>query len=70
MGMIFNNVADACTYLYVRGYRQNDAGEWMKGKKFADIRTLVTWHLSHTGRGITQEQALTEAITGKPENCQ
>jgi hypothetical protein len=38
MGMMFDNIADACTYLYVQGYRQNDAGDWLKGKKIADVR--------------------------------
>lgn len=38
MGMMFSNLGDACTWLYVEGYRQNDAGEWLKGKKLADIR--------------------------------
>jgi hypothetical protein len=37
MGHMFSNAADACTWLYVQGYRQNDAGEWLKGNKRADI---------------------------------
>jgi hypothetical protein len=38
MGMFFNNNEAACTYLYVNGWRQNEAGEWIKGKKKASIR--------------------------------
>ncbi len=38
MGMMFNNLADACTWLYTQGYRQNDSGKWLKSKKLADIR--------------------------------
>jgi len=38
MGMMFSNMADACTYLYVQGWRQNDSGEWRKGKRAADLR--------------------------------
>jgi hypothetical protein len=39
MNMMFDNLADACTLLYVQGYRQNDDGVWIKeGKKLADIR--------------------------------
>ena len=38
MGMIFNNLVEACVWLYSNGFRQNDAGEWLKGKNVADIR--------------------------------
>jgi len=38
MGMMFNNLGEACVWLYSHGWRQNDAGEWLKGKRFADIR--------------------------------
>jgi len=38
MGSFFNNVADACVWLYVNGWKQTDDGVWFKGKKKADIR--------------------------------
>ena len=38
MGMMFDNLSDACTWLYVQGWRQNESGEWLKGKKAADVR--------------------------------
>jgi hypothetical protein len=38
MGMMFNNIADACSYLQIQGYRQNNDGEWLKGNRRADIR--------------------------------
>ena len=38
MNKMFSSLEDACMWLYVQGFRQNDAGEWLKGKKLADIR--------------------------------
>jgi hypothetical protein len=39
MGMVFSDLASACIWLYVQGYRQNETtGDWLKGKKIADIR--------------------------------
>ncbi len=38
MGMMFSNLTDACTWLYVQGWRQDNDGHWLKGKKEADVR--------------------------------
>lgn len=46
MSMMFDSLADACTWLYVEGWRQNDSGKWLKGKKFAEI------HRSPVGDGV------------------
>ncbi len=38
MNQMFSNLNEACTWLYVQGFRQNDAGEWLKGQKLAELR--------------------------------
>ena len=37
MNMMFNNEPEACVWLYVHGYRQNDNGDWLKGRKLAEL---------------------------------
>lgn len=36
--MFFSTLNDAVVWLYAKGWRQNDAGVWLKGKRKADIR--------------------------------
>ena len=36
--MLFDNLNSAVVWLYAQGWRQNDAGVWLKGKRKADIR--------------------------------
>jgi hypothetical protein len=38
IGKFFSNKEDAAVWLYTQGWRQNDDGVWLKGKKKADIR--------------------------------
>ena len=35
--MLFSNLNDAVCWLYANGWRQNDDGVWLKGKRRADI---------------------------------
>lgn len=38
MSNMFSSLEDAVVWLYTQGWRQNEAGEWLKGKRKADIR--------------------------------
>ena len=38
MGQMFSSKDDAVVWLYTNGWRQNDDGVWLKGKRQADIR--------------------------------
>jgi len=38
MPMMFDNLEAAVVWLHTHGWRQNDAGEWLKGKRRANIR--------------------------------
>jgi hypothetical protein len=41
MGNFFDNKNDALVWLVVNGWRQNDDGHWLKGKREAIINVLV-----------------------------
>lgn len=38
MGQFFNNKEDACVWLYVNKWKQNENGEWLKAGKRAEFR--------------------------------
>lgn len=40
MNRFFNNSGDAAVWLYVQGFRQDDAGAWSKDGQRATIKTL------------------------------
>lgn len=37
MNLMFDNLENACVWLYTQGYRQNEAGEWLRENRKATI---------------------------------